>query len=149
MPRRLASARTTSETALTIPVNIHISGDQEIVAQSDKVQLVKVGGSGKVVDSFARQGTRRFAAADQARCEICVHLVDQGLCEERGVDFCATFDHEAQHAALAQLIEQGWEAHPAVGASWQAKHLRRAYPTWLRRGDESVGADYPGRLADS
>src|SRR5258708_18380324 len=149
MARRSAPARTTSETALPIRGNINISGEQGIVPQSAKAHLVRVGAWGKVVDSFARQGTRRFAAADQARCEICVHLVDQGLCEERGVDFCATFDQEAQHAALAQLIEQGWEAHPAVGASGQAKHLGRAYTTWLRRGDESVGADYPGRLADS
>ena len=48
---RLPSALTTLATALTIPVNIYITREQQIVAKANIVKLAKVNGFGQVLDS--------------------------------------------------------------------------------------------------
>src|ERR1700730_14739214 len=114
MPIRLRSALTTFATALTIPVNIYVSSEQEIVAQADVVQVAELRGVGQVFDPDAPQRAGCLAATDKARGDIRVDLVYKACREERGMDLGAALDEKAEHSALPQLVEQRQERDAAV-----------------------------------
>src|SRR5665213_4072275 len=89
MPMRLPSAWTTLETALTIPVNIHVSSYQEVGAEPGRIELAQSDSLGKVLDSGSPKRTRRFATPDETWRDIRVDLVHQAFRDKRCVNRAA------------------------------------------------------------
>src|ERR1700704_4260308 len=123
MPRRLPSASTTLETALTIPVNIYVPRDQQIVAKPGRIELAKDDCFGQVLDAGAAEGTGRFAPSDEPRRDVSVNLVHQALREEACVHLAAAFHQEAEDAPFAELVQQWFQRHATVGGGGQLEDL--------------------------
>src|SRR5207302_5381973 len=77
IPTRPRSASTTLATALTIPVNIDVSADEEIIAETRHVEVPKGHRISQVLDSLAAEWAGRVAATDELRRDVGVDLVDQ------------------------------------------------------------------------
>src|SRR5438309_6152031 len=137
IPRRLGSAATTLPTPLTIPVNI--SADQEIIAESGKVEIAQADCVFQVVDSAAADWPDRLATADHLWRDVCIDLVNEALGKERSVELAAPFHQKADQVAPAQLVQKSRERHALIGSGREAQHLGGADPPRTRGGDERVG----------
>src|SRR6267154_5483505 len=126
MPIR--SALTTFATALTIPVNIHVSSEEQVVAKADVIEIAEVRGLSQVFHAVSAQGSGRVAAADQTGRDIGVDLVDEALCKERCMYLAAALDEQAEHSASSELIEQWQQRDSTVGRGGQSYHLGRSHP---------------------
>src|SRR6185312_1330090 len=109
MARRPRSASTTLETALTIPVNIHVCRDHEVATEAGGLEVVELDRQTEALDARAADGARRAAAPDHDWGEEGVDLVHQPLVEERRVDLAAPFHQQAQDAPAAKLFQQRGE----------------------------------------
>src|ERR1700730_6012140 len=123
MPTRLPSASTTFETALTIPVNIHIPRDQEIGAEPYRIQLAKWDRINQTLNTGASDGPRPLAPADESRRHVGVDFVYQPIRKEGSVYLAPAFHQQAEDAPVAQFIEQGRQGHSAVCAGRQPQDL--------------------------
>src|SRR5438445_11586307 len=83
MPMRPRSASTTLVTALTIPVNIHVSTDQHIISESGEVDFAQANCVAQSFHALTANGTDCLTAADDHWGHVCVNLVDQALVGER------------------------------------------------------------------
>src|SRR5438309_1128953 len=104
IPRRAASVTTTLATALTIPVNIHVPGQEDVIPEADHVEVGHAGGLGQRGEAFTAQRTGRLAPADEPGRNVRMHLVHEALGEHCRVDLTATFDQDAEDVSLAQLV---------------------------------------------
>src|SRR5258706_4976312 len=115
MPMRPRSTKTTLETALTIPVNIHVSADQDVIPQRHDVGVAQAEGVAQAPDSLPADWTGDLGATDQPGRDVRVDLVDQPRGQKRGVRLGTAFDKKAQDASLSQLVEQRLDRNPPVG----------------------------------
>src|SRR6266850_1098802 len=127
MPIRLRSALTTLATALTIPVNIHVSREEQVVPKPDVIQVAELRGFGQAFHACSTQGSGGIPAADQTGRDVRVDLVHQAFGEERGMDLGAALDEQAEQAAVAELVEERGQRDSAVRGGGQAKDLGRSH----------------------
>src|SRR5579872_3136088 len=95
MASRWEPADATTPTALTIPVNIYVSGDEKVVAEPGDVEIVEGVSVGDMLHARTAEWRGGLAPADQDRREIRVNLVDQVGFEECGVDLTSALDQKA------------------------------------------------------
>src|SRR6266566_1534336 len=146
MPMRPRSASTTLETALTIPVNIHVSTDQHIISESGEVDFAQANRVAQSFHSLTANGTDCLTAADDHWGHVCVNLVDQALVEERRMQLASAFHQKAQELAVPELLQQRRQRDAVPGFRGQAQDLRSADPPGSGGGDECVRPDDASRL---
>src|SRR5438874_3025756 len=149
MPRRPSFASTTLATALTIPVNICVGADQDVIPEADEVEVGEPGGIAQMLDAFSAERPGCVLAPDEPRRDVRVNLVDEALGEEGRVDLPTALYEQADQVALAELVEQGWQRDTAFFCRRQIQDLGQPDAAGFRRCDERVRADHPRRLADA
>src|SRR4029077_10402535 len=120
IPMRPPPASTTLEAALTIPVNIHVSADEQIIAESGEIDLAKANRIRQAIHALAANRTDCLAAADDHRCHVCVGLVDQPLIEECCVQLPTAFHQKAQKIPPPELFQQRRQRDAVAGVGGQA-----------------------------
>src|SRR5260370_10194203 len=82
MPSLFASASTTVPTPLTIPVNIDVPRDQNLIAKHRRIRLAQLDRIHKVQHSSAAHRSRCVATPDHRRCDVDLNLVHETAVEE-------------------------------------------------------------------
>src|SRR5262249_6200565 len=147
MPMRPRSAETTLEIALTIPVNIYVSADQDVTTEGRDVDVAQWHRILQTVSPTAGNRPGSLAAPDQFRRYVRVNLVCKSRGQECGVRFAATFDEEAEKASLSELVEQFVERDAAVFARRKSQNLGAYHAPAGCSGNQGllVGRDHTRR----
>src|SRR4029077_225863 len=105
MAMRPRSRETTLATALTIPVNIHVPAEEDVIPERHDVGFVQPERVAHVLNTASTDRTRSPLATYQPGRDVGVDLVDQPSGQKGGVRLRTAFDKKAQDASLSQLIE--------------------------------------------
>src|SRR5439155_14676275 len=87
-------------TALTIPVNICVGADQDVIPEAGEVEVGEPGGIAQMLDAFSAERPGRVLAPDEPRRDVRVNLVDEALGEEGCVDLPTALYEQADQVAL-------------------------------------------------
>jgi hypothetical protein len=107
-------------------VNIHVSSDQQIIANPSRVDIAKLDGITQPHDAFACHGPRGVASADDDGSDVRVHFVDKPCGEKRSVNTGAPLDEHAEKASAPEFVEQGPELYAPVSRLRQHQGLSLA-----------------------
>src|SRR6266581_7621244 len=102
----------------------------------------------EALDALAAERAGCATAADELGRDVDDDLIDQPLGEERGVDLTAALDQNTEDVAAAELVPEGLEVDAALICGGQLEDLGEANLAFFGGGDQGVGADDSGRLAD-